>query len=265
MEKIAMTKFINTIKDSSYDLDTDLNNISKDIVGKKKKYSIDFENSNINVYVTPTGYATASQRKANKSAKIAIIKEDGLGDALNVQYWVRHPKVQNADADSFVLMMGGIVETTITLMLATNGFKARHKKGQNFTKEFNAVSTDFGFEIEDRKIVGDSPRLQELISKFTEELLRIKNFPISDTDIPSSSSTTKEKIKFVCEEKCEENKTRKFSVNLGDVIKLVSPQICGECEQEILPTDSSVVVFTYSDRDQTQVVDRILEEVGLTN
>ena len=260
-----MTKFINTIKDSSYDLDTDLNNISKDIVGKKKKYSIDFENSNINVYVTPTGYATASQRKANKSAKIAIIKEDGLGDALNVQYWVRHPKVQNADADSFVLMMGGIVETTITLMLATNGFKARHKKGQNFTKEFNAVSTDLRFEIEDRKIVGDSPRLQELISKFTEELLRIKNFPISDTDIPSSSSTTKEKIKFVCEEKCEENKTRKFSVNLGDVIKLVSPQICGECEQEILPTDSSVVVFTYSDRDQTRVVDRILEEVGLTN
>ena len=147
-----MTKFINTIKDSSYDLDTDLNNISKDIVGKKKKYSIDFENSNINVYVTPTGYATASQRKANKSAKIAIIKEDGLGDALNVQYWVRHPKVQNADADSFVLMMGGIVETTITLMLATNGFKARHKKGQNFTKEFNAVSTDLGFEIETEKL-----------------------------------------------------------------------------------------------------------------
>ena len=157
-------------------------------------------------------------------------------------------------------MMGGIIETTITLILATNGLKARHDKG-NFTKEFNAIATDLGFEIEDRKIVGDSPRLQDLISKFTEELLRIKNFPISATDIPNSSSTTKEKVKFVCEEKCEENKTRKFSVNLGDVIKLVSPQICGECEQEILPTDSSVVVFTYSDRDQTQAVDSILEEV----
>ena len=254
--------FNTDLQQNIFDLNTDMNSIGNAVVSKRRKFQEDFKNSNMNIYVDPTGNGSHNQRVAWESAKFAVVKDDGLGNALKVSLWMRHPLIQNDNEEngtlaSFELIMGGLVETVLTVVLTTNGFKARHDKG-NFTKEFNSLATDLGHEIVDRKIVGDSPRLQELISEFQEELLRIKTFPISDSVVKKAESDKKVMIPFICSAECEENKLRKWKVDSEQAIKLTQFAVCASFDEEIKPIDPSVVILR---KKKATKVEKQLEEI----